>query len=192
MSDVTTCFLCDMLGCDIPNTCVAYVMLQKETGTIAERGPEHDSGNSGASLEGPVSFTSKQRGIQAEVTCLFQHDVLLEVASAVESELDKQLHVVLGMVYNFAEAVGCGLLRSHVADVHEGALGTNATAGGQVFGPASQRVNTVINNIRSSYTKAVAERKIDEPAVVHAQHDAGLMVSLFLRGITPHVCIDRL
>eukprot|EP00952_Eustigmatos_sp_NYUAD-ZCMA_P013580 53715-Eustigmatos_ZCMA.PRE.1 len=49
--------------------------------------------------------------------------------------------------FNFAEALAAAIWHTHCADIR--APGTNCTACGQVFGPSSQRINTVINSVRS-------------------------------------------
>jgi hypothetical protein len=153
------------------------VVCQREGDTIAGRGTEHDSGESGTSLEAPVSCASKWWGFDTDVFCLFEHRLLVHVAALVARQIGMRPEVALGMLYNFAEAVGCGLLRSHIDDQQAGALGTNCTAGGQTWGtPASQKIATHINHIRAVYSPEDAERAVNEPAVVHVKHDAGLMV----------------
>jgi hypothetical protein len=137
---------------------------------------QHDSGDSGTALEAPLTHAAQ--GIEERLSCsmLFEELLLGRVASRHAARHDLPLHQALADVVNFAEALGCAIFRTHVNDqITPG--GTNCTAGGQVWGPASYRINTIISNMEASYTAAVLQKKLDEPAIRHAHRDNGLLVS---------------
>jgi hypothetical protein len=141
---------------------------------------QHETGNSGATLEAPLSLQGTRAGIPVECYCIFEEALLLRVAQEHAHRAYVPLHDALRYVVNVAEAVGCALLRTHVADPSRGGGGSNCTAGGQVFGPASQRINSYINSVRSAYAgdQARIAAILDEPAAQHVRHDPGLMVRL--------------
>jgi hypothetical protein len=147
---------------------------------------EHNSGKSGASLEGPLSRVA--RGVEESLECgvLFEEELLREAAHRHAQRHSIEPHVALAAVVNFAEALGCALFRTHVADPLSMG-GTNCTAGGQVFGPASLRINTLIVAMRNAYISDPAkfERLLDEPAHKHVSTDHGLLVShVVVRGMS--------
>lgn len=148
-----------------------------QSARISDRRDEHDGGESGTALEGPLSVTAA--GAASLTTAVvFESHHLHQVALRQAARGQQELGEALGQVLDVAEALACAIFRSHVGDA-QSIGGSNCTAGGGVFGPASLRINNIINNVRQAFpdSPATVEQKLNEPAVHHVTTDNGLMVS---------------
>lgn len=143
---------------------------------------QHNTGNSGTALEAPLSVAARGVEMQMQSYVVFGEDLLRTVAEALSTWQKIELHQTLRDVVNLAESLACALFRVHVDDAHS-IGGTNCSAGGQVFGPTSLRVNLIVASIRSAYKNNPGqfEEVMQQPAVDHAGTDPGLRVSNSIR-----------
>lgn len=147
--------------------------MQTDATTIYDRMKAHDGGSSGASLEGPFSPAAALYESSKAIYVPFGDDLITQVVTRLqECGINLTSDRIRSTVFNVAEAVACGIWRVHILD--EGALGTNCTSGGGVFGSPNLRINILISHI----DKLDKDVTLRQPAITRIKHDAGLMVSL--------------